>query len=66
MLNQGYHNSGKPITVVPEFKKYFNKTNTKATRLDKIITIKKKQRRWTDTLREILHSGQMDRGSFGS
>ena len=41
MLNQGYHNSGKPITVVPEFKKYFNKTNTKATRLDKVITIKK-------------------------
>ena len=60
MLNrQGCHNSGEPITAVPELKRYVRNSKTSYDNL-------KEQRRRTNTLREMLHDGQMVSRIVGS
>ena len=63
MLNrQGCHNSGEPITVVPELKRYVRNRKTSCDN-------KKQPQKRIDTLLEMLHDGQMviqDRGFSGS
>ena len=53
MLNrQGCHNSGEPISVVPELKRCVKNSKTSCDN-------KKQQRRRTDPLRELLHDGEI-------
>lgn len=61
MLNQGYHNSGQPIAVVPELKKY--RKNSKAT----IKNNNNNNNEDDQTGCETLHDAQMvfqDCGSY--